>query len=205
MMGPVVRAIVLAGGASSRMGRPKAGLTLSDPSETFLARLIHTFIDARIPDIVVVTGATPDAVRAAAGRTRRSVRFEHNTQWTDGQLSSLLAGLRERPGEFVEAVVVMLVDAPLVAASTVVRVVETWRRQQALIVRPARGNEHGHPVLFDRRLFAELRGADPARGAKTVVRAHEADMVNLPIDDPGAFLDIDTLQEYEDALRELRR
>jgi len=133
------------------------------------------------------------------------VRFEHNPQWTDGQLSSLLAGLRERPGEIVEAAVVTLVDAPFVAASTVVRVVETWRRQQALIVRPARGNEHGHPVLFDRRLFAELRGADPARGAKTVVRAHEADMVNLPIDDPGAFLDIDTLQEYEDALRELRR
>jgi len=187
------------------MGRPKAGLALSDHADTFLSRLIRTFTVAGIPDIVVVTGSTPEAVRAAAGRTRRSVRFEHNAQWSEGQLSSLRAGLRERPGDVVEAALVTLVDAPLVSVATVVRLVEAWRRQRPLIVRPARGDEHGHPVLFDRRLFDELRAADPARGAKTVVRAHDADIVNLPVNDPGAFLDIDTEQEYRDAVRELPR
>ncbi len=187
------------------MGRPKAGLTLSDPADTFLSRLIRTFIAAGIPDIVVVTGSTPAAVRAAAGRTRRQVRFVHNAQWSHGQLSSLLEGLGRRNEEVVEAALVTLVDAPLVSVATVARLLATWRERRPLIVRPARGEEHGHPVLFDRRLFDELRAADPALGAKTVVRAHEADIVNLPIDDPGAFLDIDTEQEYRDALRELRR
>jgi molybdenum cofactor cytidylyltransferase len=63
-------------------------------------------------------------------------------------------------------------------------------------VRPARGNEHGHPVIFDRSLFDELRSADPALGAKSVVRAHAAEILNLRIDDPGAFLDIDTPEVY---------
>jgi molybdenum cofactor cytidylyltransferase len=201
----VVRAIVLAGGASTRMGRPKAGLPLSDHADTFVSKLIRTFIAAGIPDIVIVTGSSPEAVRAAAGRTRLPVRFEHNAHWPDGQLSSLLAGLRERRGDVVEAALVTLVDAPLVSVATVVRLVETWRRHRPLIVRPARGDEHGHPVLFDRRLFEELRAADPARGAKTVVHAHDADIVNLPVDDPGAFLDIETEQEYRDAVRELPR
>ena len=187
------------------MGRPKAGLPLTDPSDTFLSRLLRTFAGARIPDIVVVTGSAPEAVHAAAGRTRRPVRFEHNAHWPSGQLSSLLAGLREHPGDRVEAAVVTLVDAPLVTVATVARVVQTWRERRPLIVRPARGDEHGHPVLFDRALFDELRAADPAHGAKSVLRAHEADIVNLPIDDPGAFLDIDTEQEYRDALRELPR
>jgi molybdenum cofactor cytidylyltransferase len=205
MMGPMIRAVVLAAGASSRMGRPKAGLPLSDRADTFLSRLLRTFTEAGIPDIVVVTGCHPETVRAAAGRIRHPVRFEHNPRWTDGQLTSLWAGLRARPGEVVEAALVTLVDAPLVTVPTVRRVVETWRAGRPLIVRPARTGEHGHPVLFDAALFAELRAADPSRGAKTVVRAHDADIVNVPVDDPGAFLDIDTEQEYRDALRNLSR
>jgi molybdenum cofactor cytidylyltransferase len=201
----VVRAIVLAAGASSRMGRPKAGLPLSDGADTFLSRLLRTFTAAGIPDIVVVTGSSPDAVRAAAGRVRHPVRFEYNARWTDGQLTSLLTGLRERPGDVVEAALVMLVDAPLVTPATVARLVKTWREHRAPIVRPARGDEHGHPVLFDRALFGELRAADPTRGAKAVVRAHAAEIVNVPVDDPGAFLDIDTDAEYREALRGLRQ
>jgi molybdenum cofactor cytidylyltransferase len=187
------------------MGRPKAGLALSDHADTFLSRLIRTFTGAGIPDIVVVTGSTPEAVRAAAGRTRRPVRFEHNAQWSEGQLSSVLAGLRERPGDVVEAALVTLVDAPLVSVATIGQLVAAWRRRRPLVVRPARGDEHGHPVVFDRRLFADLRAADPAQGAKAVVRAHEADILNLPVEDPGAFLDIDTEQEYREVLRALSR
>jgi molybdenum cofactor cytidylyltransferase len=186
------------------MGRPKAGLSLSDPADTFLSRLLRTFTAAGIPDIVVVTGSAPDAVHAAAGRIRCHVRFEHNPHWADGQLTSLLAGLRERYGEVVEAALVTLVDAPLVTADTVARVVQTWRRQHPQIVRPARGDEHGHPVLFDRALFDELRSADPSRGAKAVLRAHAGDIVNVPVDDAGAFLDLDTEQEYLEVLRQLR-
>jgi CTP:molybdopterin cytidylyltransferase MocA len=128
----------------------------------------------------------------------------HNDRWQEGQLTSLLAGLDERPGDDLEAVLVQLVDAPLVASATVLRLLEVWRRDRPPIVRPARGTVHGHPVIFDRALFAELRSADPAVGAKAVVRAHAARIANVPIEDAGAFMDIDTPAEYQNALRQLR-
>jgi len=183
------------------MGRPKAALPLTDRRDTFVGRLTHTFVASGIPDVVIVTGAHAEVVRAAAPADRR-VRFVHNPDWAKGQLSSLQAALRasSRASPLVEAIVVTLVDVPLVAPSTVAAVVSHWRLSRAPIVRPARGDEHGHPVLFDRVLFDELLSADLEAGAKVVVRAHSRAILNVPVDDPGAFLDVDTEADY-DALR----
>ena len=198
----MVRGIVLAAGASSRMGTPKAALLLTRDGDTFLSRLLRRMIAAGMPDIVVVTGATPDVVRMAAGPSRLPVRFAHNEHWQHGQLTSLLAGLRPRPGDMVEAALVTLVDAPLVSVATIERLVHAWRISRAPIVRPARGEVHGHPVIFDSAVFAELRAADPAVGAKAVVRSYADQIVNVPVEDDGAFIDIDTPAEYATALRQ---
>ncbi len=56
--------------------------------------------------------------------------------------------------------------------------------------------------MFDRALFAELRAADPSVGAKAVVRAHEQDILNVAVDNPGAFVDVDTDDAYRNALRQ---
>jgi molybdenum cofactor cytidylyltransferase len=201
----VLRGVVLAAGASSRMGRPKPALPLGDPGDTFLSRLLRTFQAAGIPEIVVVTGAASDVVRAAAGRHRRAVRFVQHDRWRDGQLSSLLAGLRPRAGEVLEGAVVALVDAPFASVNTVAQVVQTWRRTRAPIVRPARGDVHGHPVVFDAALFPAFANADPHVGAKAVVRSNHDRIVNVLVDDDGAFIDVDTMDEYHEALRHLRR
>jgi molybdenum cofactor cytidylyltransferase len=89
----------------------------------------------------------------------------------------------------------------MVAVSTVTRVIDAWRRTHAPIVRPAIGDRHGHPVIFDRSVLAALRSAPIDAGAKTVVRAHERDLVNVPVDDEGCLVDVDTPDEY----RNLRR
>jgi molybdenum cofactor cytidylyltransferase len=184
------------------MGQPKAALPLGRVGDTFLSRIIATMLTAGLPDIIVVSGAAPNATRAAwQGRDAR-VRFVENPLWQSGQLSSLLAGLNVPTLVPIEAAVVTLVDIPLVSVDTVTTLVKTWRSTRAPIVRPARGDEHGHPVIFDARLFDELRRADPSAGAKTVVRAHARQIVNLPIDDGGAFLDIDTPDAYTQLLRE---
>lgn len=196
----MLRAVVLAAGASSRMGAPKAALALTASGETFLSRLIRALVAAGLPDVVIVTGAAIDPVHRAAGRVRPPVRFVHNPGWQDGQLTSLLVGLREEPGDMLEGVLLALVDAPLVEVDTIERVVAAWRRHRAPIVRPAHGEQHGHPVIFDRTLFAELRSADPKVGAKAVVRAHTSDILNVAVEDPGAFADVDTPEQYH-ALR----
>jgi CTP:molybdopterin cytidylyltransferase MocA len=194
---PVVRAVILAAGASTRIGRPKAALSITDRADTFLSRLIRSLLAAGLPDIVIVTGAAPDEVRHAALPFSRRVRFVHNAAWQRGQLSSLLVGLDAAPITNLEAILMTLVDVPLVTADTVRTVVHAWRRTRGPIVRPARGDEHGHPVICDRAVFDELRAADPAVGAKAVVRAHAHEIVNVGIDDPGAYFDVDTADDYE--------
>ena len=71
-----------------------------------------------------------------------------------------------------------------------------WSRSGAPVVRPSRGGRHGHPVLFDARVLAELRAADLSAGARAVVRAHAAESLDVEVDDPGAFEDIDTPEDY---------
>jgi CTP:molybdopterin cytidylyltransferase MocA len=75
-------------------------------------------------------------------------------------------------------------------------VIACYRRTRAPVVRPTSGTRHGHPLLVDRSLFAELRAADPVAGAKPVIRAHSSRDGDLEIADEGAFRDIDTEEDY---------
>jgi molybdenum cofactor cytidylyltransferase len=79
-------------------------------------------------------------------------------------------------------------------------VIDRYRETHAPIVRPVRGEAHGHPVLIDRSLFPALREADPNRGAKPVVRGHVSPAGDVEVQDPGAFMDLDTPEEYERVL-----
>jgi molybdenum cofactor cytidylyltransferase len=198
----VITALVLAAGTSSRMGRPKALLPLPG-GDTFLTRIVRTFQDAGVDDVVVVLGHEADAVAASLDAHGSAARIVVNRAYQTGQLSSLLAGLGtiDRPG--VAALLLTLVDVPLVTADTVRAVVARYRATHAPIVRPVQGAQHGHPVLIDRRLFDALRRADPAAGAKTIVRAHVSAAGDVEVADAGAFLDIDTPDEYERVIRGL--
>ena len=196
----MIPTVILAAGKSTRMGRLKATLPIGSGSDTFLTRIIRTFQEAEVDDVVVVLGHEADAVRESVARSGLTARIVINADYERGQLSSLVAGLRsiDRPG--VNAMLLTLVDAPFVSAETVRAVVQRYRAVHAPIVRPVRGAEHGHPVLIDRSLFEALRAADPATGAKQVVRAHVSAAGDVAIDDEGAFLDIDTPEEYARAV-----
>ncbi len=195
----VIPALVLAAGRSSRMGRPKANLPLGD-HDTFLSRIVRTFHMADVEDVVVVVGHSPAAIMEAFLRTGETARFVENPDFEQGQLSSFVRGLNaiDRPG--VAAALVTLVDVPLFAPDTVRAVVGRYRECRAPVVRPVRGAEHGHPVLIDRSLFDEIRRADPAVGAKVIVRAHASATGDVEIDDEGAFVDVDTRSDYEQLL-----
>jgi molybdenum cofactor cytidylyltransferase len=197
----VIPAIILAAGASSRMGRPKALLPIAAEGTTFLGRLVRTLREAGADDIIVVVGYDADAVRGLIESAGLAVRTTENRDPSRGQLSSLIAALEvaDRPG--VRAVLVAPVDQPLVAAETVRRLLEVYQRTRAPIVRPARQGRHGHPVILDRSLFDELRRADLSAGAREVIRRHRSDAIDVTVDDEGAFLDIDTPEEYERVMR----
>ena len=181
------------------MGRPKALLPV-DGRDTFVSRLARTLREAGVAEVVVVVAADGpvDAIRAALAAIQPAPRLARNPDPSRGQLSSLLTGLEavDRPG--VDALLMTLVDVPLVGVSTVRALLAAYARSRAPIVRPVREADaaHGHPVVFDRSVFDALRGADPRTGAKPVVRARAAEIENVPVDDRGAFLDVDTPADY---------
>lgn len=181
------------------MGQPKALLHI-DADDTFVGRIVRTLHGGGVGDVVVVVGAGGPvrSVREALAAVAPATRVVVNPDPSRGQLSSLLAGLEaiDRPG--VAAMMLTLVDLPLVTPGTVRTLLEAYSRTRAPLVRPVHpsGGTHGHPVVFDRALFGELRRADPGRGAKPVVRAHQAAGVDVPVADDGAFLDIDTPEDY---------
>lgn len=199
----MIRAIVLAAGASSRMGRAKAALPLGQTGETLVSRVIKSLLDGGVPEIIVVAGAHVDEVRMAMPQREPRARVIEHAGWRQGQLSSLVAGLTAIDDPLLEAALVTLVDVPLVQSSTVAAVIAEWRRSRAPIVRPANGERHGHPVIFDRSVFQDLREADPNVGAKAVFAKHRLRIVNVDVNDPGAFEDIDTPRDYDDFRRKM--
>ena len=178
------------------MGRAKATLPIGG-SDTFLTRIVRTFRDAGVDDVIVVVGHDAETIAEAFAATDLAARFVINRDYDRGQLSSLVAGINaiDRPG--VVAALITLVDVPLVSAATVRAVIDHYRASRLPVVRPTSGARHGHPLLIDRILFDGIRHADPLAGAKPVVRAHATAAGDLPIADEGAFTDIDTAEEYE--------
>jgi molybdenum cofactor cytidylyltransferase len=202
----VLGAIVLAAGDSTRMGTPKA--VLPDASgRPFVARLVRTFRAAGIDEVVVVTGASHDAIVAALDRddARLMPRMVRNSDPSRGQLSSLWAGLDAFQHLVLDAILMTPVDVPMVKEHTVRAVVEAWRRHRPPIARPVMGDRHGHPVLFDRIVFAELRQAPLAEGAKTVVHGHQDQLLNVEVDDEGCLTDVDTPADYDALLERPKR
>jgi molybdenum cofactor cytidylyltransferase len=183
------------------MGFPKALLSTQD-GVPFVVAVADALTKARLGQTFVVTGREHERISAALAEARFAapVSVVRNPDPARGQLSSLLAAMDVAVTPDTEALMVTLVDVPLLTVATVQRVAAEWRRTRAPIVRPAIGDRHGHPVIFDRRLFDELRAAPLDAGAKVVVRAHAAELLNVPVTDEGCLVDIDTPGDYRSAI-----
>ena len=179
--------IILAAGESRRMGYPKPLLLID--GKTFLEKIATTML-AVVPRLVIVIGAHRDRVRVA---TPRDVRIEivENPNYSRGQLSSLKIGLCAIQAES-RGVIVHLADHPMVRVESFRAVVDSYERTGKPIVIARNGEQRGHPVLFDRSVFADLQNAPEGEGARYVVNADASRVAYVDLDDPGINLDLDT-------------
>lgn len=199
--------VVLTGGRSSRMGRPKALVELEGRS--FLSRILEAMDGAGIAEAVIVTGTHDSEIRAHLARSPRpgslALSVVTNLEPDRGQLSSLrlaLDAVEGSPaGAPADAVLVALVDHPLVRTATMKALLDAFERTRAPVVRPVFEGRHGHPVLFAREVFAALREAAPDGGARTIVRGLGPRVRDVAVDDPGVCLDVDTPEALADARR----
>lgn len=187
-------AIVLAAGASRRMGRPKLELDLG--GTTVLERSVHNLSRASIDRVRVVVA--PDATFAAS----EAVELVVNSDRDSGLASSLKAGLRDLPAG-TKVVLVALADKPFVLPETIRKLLDVFDGGDAKVVYPVYRGEQGHPVLWDSTLVDELLEVDGDRGAKAVLDAHRVEAVAVDVEDPGVCVDIDTPDDYRAALERL--
>lgn len=192
-----VGVILLAAGASSRMGEPKQLLRYG--GETLLGRALRAALESPCRPVVVVLGARAEALRAEV--EGQGVLVITNEAWAEGMGSSIRAGLgalRAATSEAAEAAVVLLCDQPFVTSDIIARLVEAYRARRALLVASAyesRGEQPlGAPALFSRALFPELMALDGAEGAKRIIQRHAADAVCVAAQ--AAAFDIDTPADY---------
>jgi molybdenum cofactor cytidylyltransferase len=179
-------AVILAAGASSRMGRPKPLLRFE--GETFLDRLVGRFAGIAQP-VRVVLGYGADQVRAGVAHGR-SIEFVINPDPSRGMLSSLQRGLAGLPVE-TDGAFFMPVDLPHLRRTTV----EALAAANGPLVIPAYCGRHGHPVRASRAIISELLALPWTAKASDVIHRHRA--VFLDVDDPGVLYDIDTPADYE--------
>jgi molybdenum cofactor cytidylyltransferase len=188
--------IVLAAGASSRMGSLKALLkvSLSGPPETFVDRLIR-LLAAHCSPVVVVLGAQAETIRAGIVRQSQAV-LVMNERHSQGQLSSLQCGLRAVP-QNAAGVLFTPVDFPTVRAETIAGLVSAFHEEpEALLVIPRHLGKHGHPVCCARELVPEFLALPPEAQAREIIHRHMARARFVDVDDAGVLRDVDDPEAY---------
>jgi molybdenum cofactor cytidylyltransferase len=190
----MIAAIVLAAGASTRMGRQKLLLPMPD-GRTLVRVVVEQVLAAGLDEVLVVVGGDAEAVTATLAAL--PVRVVANPRYAEGQSTSLRAGLDAlRPG--TAAVVVALGDQPLPDPHVIRRLVVAFRTTGRPIAAPLYRDGRGNPVLFAAGLFGELRGVTGDQGGRGVIARDPARVVEVPVD-MSMPADIDTPEDYEAA------
>jgi molybdenum cofactor cytidylyltransferase len=190
-----VGGIILAAGASTRMGRLKQLMPFG--GGTLLWHVIDTALDAALGPVVVVIGAEADEVEQAIAH--KDILVARNENWRSGMGSSIRAGLRaiEESGEKCDAVAILLADQPNITARHLSQMRSRLQSSGARIVAAEYGGSVGAPAFFLRDLFPLLASLPPEAGAKAMLKG-AAHVEHFPL--PEAAFDVDTPEDY-DSLR----
>jgi molybdenum cofactor cytidylyltransferase len=188
----MLAAVILSGGASERMGSPKALVPFQ--GKTFLEHLLEVTKHPRIGVRRVVLGAHAEPIAKEVHLAADEIVI--NEDWAAGQLSSIQAALRSLP-EGTEGILLCLVDHPLVTANLVSELLEKFRASRAPVVVPVYEGRRGHPVIFSAEVYEELLHASADKGARAVVWAHRGQVLEVPTHEEGCVLNLndpETLQ-----------
>jgi molybdenum cofactor cytidylyltransferase len=188
----MLAAVILSGGASRRMGSPKA--LLSYQGRPFLEHLLDVARHPKIGLRRVVLGADAEPIAKEVDLAPDEIVI--NEDWEKGQLSSIQAGLRSLPQQ-TDGILLLLIDHPLISSGLVAELVESFYATGKSIVLPMYEGRRGHPVIFSSVLYQELMNAPLETGARSVVWAHSADVQIVRTNEEGCVLNLndpDTMQ-----------
>jgi molybdenum cofactor cytidylyltransferase len=191
-----VAAVILAAGRSTRMGGPNK-LLEEIGGKPIVRWAVEAALASHARPVVVVTGHQGD--RVASALKGLEFRRAHNPDFAEGLSASLRAGLATLPAD-VDAVAVMLGDMPEVTGELIDKLAAAIDPARGLLVAvPTRDGRRGNPVVWMRRFFDELSHLEGDVGARYLIAQHNEAVVEVPVEDDGAFRDIDTPEALRSA------
>lgn len=196
-----VGVIVLAAGASERMGQPKQLLRLGGRS--LLRRAVDTALASVCRPVVVTIGAHRDLVEAEL--TSLPVVVAHNPEWSQGMSSSLRVGVAAllRAAAGVEGAVITLGDQPLVRAADIDRLVDTRHDTRKDIVASAYAGVRGVPMFIAAAMFDDVAALQGQGGAKHLIARYPARVAVVQLE--AAAVDLDTPADVDRMVRSTPR
>jgi molybdenum cofactor cytidylyltransferase len=198
---PNVSALVLAAGASRRMGSDNKLLCRID-GQTLIAKAVRAAVDSNCTRVIVVTGRDAERIEAQLGGMR--VDLVRNPDYRQGMSGSLRRGL-EAVTDDSDAVLVLLADMPGIGAEHIDRLISAFDSQAPCIVAPARSGRRGHPVLWPRRFFAAMKALQGDVGARELLARHASEVRPVEFDTDAIFEDVDTPEQLASMQRRRRQ
>jgi molybdenum cofactor cytidylyltransferase len=181
----MLAAVILSGGASSRMRSPKALLPYQ--GQPFLEHLLEITSHRDIGVRRVVLGAHAERIAKAVDLKADEIVINH--EWEKGQLSSIQAALRSLPPG-TEGMLLCLIDHPLISSALVQDLIEQFYKTEKPIVLPVYEGRRGHPAIFSASLYDELFRAPLETGARAVVWAHSGEIEEFQTNEEGCVLNL---------------
>jgi len=192
----MLAAVILSGGASSRMGSPKALVPYQ--GRPFLEHLLEVTQHPKISVRRVVLGPHAEPIARAVQLAADEIVI--NADWEKGQLSSIHAGLKSLPSG-LDGLLLCLIDHPLISGVLVGELIAAFYASHAPIVLPVFEGRRGHPVIFSSQLFPELLAAPLDVGARAVVWTRRAEICEFHTGEEGCVMNLNDPETFQRATR----
>jgi molybdenum cofactor cytidylyltransferase len=199
---PFISGVILAAGASTRLGQPKQLLLLD--SRPLLQHSLEAAAASSLDEIILVLGHRAWEVRAALRVPRHHVRVVVNAQYAQGQSTSLRLGLQAADPQ-ATAAAILLGDQPRVTAQLIDKIAADFLRAGLPAARPVFREPNGrlipgHPVFLVRPLWSQVQALTGDEGLRALFRAHPGRLMEVTVEGAPP-IDIDTWEDYQRAVR----
>ncbi|MGK7957860.1 MAG: NTP transferase domain-containing protein [Crocosphaera sp.] len=194
-----IAVIILAAGASRRMGQPKQLLPYK--GQTLLNYITKCAIASLSNPVIVILGANAEIIEPEIASL--AIKIIKNKHWDEGMSSSIRCGMSyiQKQDLYTDGAVFLTCDQPFISTELIDQLINAYYSTNKPIIASKYEETLGIPALFSHTFFPSLMKLQGDRGAKKIINKH-SDFVYF-IDFPQGNIDLDTLENYQDFIKGL--